>query len=881
MEEQEGNTKKRNLIAWLKEKTIQLWNTVKVWFSEKATNLWNLVMRKNLLWTLLFIVYFCFQSFFERLLTDYLVLPFLSSFEVTFFTRILFAVGVIYIIVRTCFALWNKEQISPSHLYIAFLLIFIWGYYRFYSDAFTFTYVIDNIAFVDIIALYAVLLYFTKLVVLMRIEISSIRNKKLNQGEGFVLDEPIHENPEEDILKRSPFAESIANKLLRTKLSERSFAIGIVAPWGYGKTSFVNLIKYHLGDRAIVMDYSPWVYGKGSNLTQAFFMELSKNLSCYNRSLNHQIKAYASLLGKTDSTLLQLLSSAYALFHQDESLETIKGTLEKTLQSIPKPIVVVVDDLDRLIGEEIMEVLRLMRNGASFPNLYFIAAYDKNYIVKTISEQNKVVMPDAYLEKIFQVEYTIPQFEKEVLRNVLFESCCKFMMSESDIKELDEAVYDSSGLKGFVIDELRNLRDVKRFSNALHTTYSHLAGEVVLKDLMNITLLKVKYKEVFDVLAKYQFRLFQNGHNDSIVLYDRPDTGDAAQIGLRPFIYRNQIDIKQDWNTYFGNIYTEVQKEDILFVLKRIFAKYGNDGNLKAVNTEEGFERYFYDTLLEENFSADDFDNLWNLSFEEIKKKIKSALSTKSLSLQSQLNKFQPSDEDVCMKWVRTILYVGTNSTKNIFGISDFTKILNPPSCFKNAQDTYKTFLLRALYENGPSKFVCESLMHLERDLKWPLDLFTKEETREIRLRMFKKIAELQATSFKEVDDYMDLMGGIERTMFDNGSFKERIVYLDGAKDIYKRFSEQHIIPMVTSMIIPLHGSGTKRYGISQRVITIWDSWENFEKFVRGIKTTQVNHNIDSKELDEFIRFMDEKEKEVKAGKDGVEFEFKYLNIGK
>lgn len=863
MKEREGNCRIRNLIAW---------------FSEKATNLWNLVMHKNLFWTLLFIGYFCFRSFFERLLTDCLVFPFLSSFEVTFFTRILFAVGVIYIIVRTCYALWNKEQISPSHLYIALLLVLIWAYYRFYSDAFTFTYVIDNIAFVDIVALYAVLLYFTWPAVWVITKISSIRNKKVNQGEGFVLDEPIHENPQEDILKRSPFAESIANKLLRTKLSEGSFAIGIVAPWGYGKTSFVNLIKYHLGDRAIVMDYSPWVYGKGSNLTQAFFAELSKKLSCYNRSLNHQIKAYASLLGKTDSTLLQLLSSAYALFHQDESLETIKGTLEKTLQSIPKPIVVVVDDLDRLIGEEIMEVLQLMRNGASFPNLYFIAAYDKNYMVKTISEQNKVIMPDIYLEKIFQIEYAIPKFEKKVLQDVLFESCCKFMVSKRDVEDLKVTVYDSSGSRDFVIDELRNLRDVKRFTNALHSSYPHLAGEIVLKDLMNITLLKVKYKEAFDLLGKYQSRLFKKGTFGSLVLYKRENEQNDP-TGLNGFLNRDMIDIREEWDKYFGHVYSEVQKEKILSIFDKLFSDSSID--LRGINSEDAYERYFYDMLLEEDYSADEFDNLWGLPFEEIKRRVKSALSTKSLSLQSQLKKNEPTDKDTYMKWVRAILYVGTNSTKNIFEINDFIKILNPPSCFKNEHDTYKTFLQTVLYENGPSRFVCEFLMYLEREIYWPLELFTQEETREIRLNMFKEIASLKDISFKVVDNYMDLMGTIERIKYENGSFEERMGYIDGAKDIYKRFSEQQIIPMVTSMIIPLYGSGTKRYGISSRVISIWDSWDNFKRFVHKIKTNQVIHNIDSKELDEFIRFMDEKEEEVKNGKNGVDFEFKYLNVEK
>lgn len=863
MKEREGNCRIRNLIAW---------------FCEKATNLWTLSMHKNLFWTLLFIVYFCFQSFFEKLLTDYLVLPFLSSFEVTFFTRILFAVGVIYIIARTCYALWNKEQISLSHLYIALLLVLIWAYYRFYSDAFTFTYVIDNIAFVDIVALYAVLLYFTWSAVWVITKISSIRNKKTNQGEGFVLDEPIHEDPQEDILKRSPFAESIANKLLRTKLSERSFAIGIVAPWGYGKTSFVNLIKYHLGDRAIIMDYSPWVYGKGSNLTQAFFAELSKKLSCYNRSLNHQIKAYASLLGKTDSTMLQLLSSVYALFYREDSLETAKETLEKTLKSIPKPIVIVVDDLDRLTGEEIMEVLQLMRNGASFPNLYFIAAYDKNYMVKTISEQNKMIMPDIYLEKIFQIEYAIPQFEKDVLQKVLFESCSKFMVNANDVEDLKEAVYDSYGLRGFVMDELRSLRDVKRFVNALHATYPHLKGEIVLKDLMNITLLKIKYKEAFDLLGKYRSRLFKKGIYGSLVLYKREnEQNDPA--GLNGFLNRDMIDIREEWDKYFGHVYSEVQKEKILSIFDKLFSDSFMD--LRGINSEVAYERYFYDMLLEEDYSADEFDNLWGLPFEEIKRRVKSALSTKSFSLQSQLKKFQPKDKDTYMKWVRTILYVGTNSTKNIFGINDFRKIkiLNPPSCFKNGHDTYKTFLQTVLYENGPSWFVCEFLMHLEREVEWPLELFTQEETREIRLNMFNKIASLKDTSFMVVDNYMELMRIIVITACENDLLKEERRYIDGAKNIYKSFSEQHIIPMVTSMIIPLNVFGTKRYGINQRVITIWDSWKNFEDFVNRIKKNQVNHNIDSKELDEFIRFMDECKN--RGWETGVEFEFEYLNVEK
>lgn len=393
------------------------------------------------------------------------------------------------------------------------------------------------------------------------------------------------------------------------------------------------------------------------------------------------------------------------------------------------------------------------------------------------------------------------------MQKVLFESCSKFMVNANDVEDLKEAVYDSYGLRGFVMDELRSLRDVKRFVNALHATYPHLKGEIVLKDLMNITLLKIKYKEAFDLLGKYRSRLFKKGIYGSLVLYKREnEQNDPA--GLNGFLNRDMIDIREEWDKYFGHVYSEVQKEKILSIFDKLFSDSFMD--LRGINSEVAYERYFYDMLLEEDYSADEFDNLWGLPFEEIKRRVKSALSTKSFSLQSQLKKFQPKDKDTYMKWVRTILYVGTNSTKNIFGINDFRKIkiLNPPSCFKNGHDTYKTFLQTVLYENGPSWFVCEFLMHLEREVEWPFELFTQEETREIRLNMFNKIASLKDTSFMVVDNYMELMRIIVITACENDLLKEERRYIDGAKNIYKSFSEQHIIPMVTSMIIPLNVLG-------------------------------------------------------------------------
>ena len=60
----------------------------------------------------------------------------------------------------------------------------------------------------------------------------------------------MHDHPingkEEDQLGVSRFAENLAQKLLDSKTRISSTAIGIVAPWGYGKSSILNLMKKEL-----------------------------------------------------------------------------------------------------------------------------------------------------------------------------------------------------------------------------------------------------------------------------------------------------------------------------------------------------------------------------------------------------------------------------------------------------------------------------------------------------------------------------------------------------------------------------------------------------------------------------------------------------------
>ncbi len=100
-------------------------------------------------------------------------------------------------------------------------------------------------------------------------------------------DHPIR-SPEEDTLGESRFAERLAEKILELETRTGSTTVGIVAPWGYGKTSILNLMEKVLNKRKnnnlLVFDFNPWIYSKRSNLTSEYIQTLENKLDLKNEN---------------------------------------------------------------------------------------------------------------------------------------------------------------------------------------------------------------------------------------------------------------------------------------------------------------------------------------------------------------------------------------------------------------------------------------------------------------------------------------------------------------------------------------------------------------------------------------------------------------------
>src|SRR5664279_1020076 len=90
-------------------------------------------------------------------------------------------------------------------------------------------------------------------------------------------DNPIRK-PEQDTLGRAKAAKAFGSQLKNLDASE-GLVIGVLGPWGSGKTSFVNMVRSDLAsDGYLILDFNPWMFSGANQLVEAFFIELSAQL---------------------------------------------------------------------------------------------------------------------------------------------------------------------------------------------------------------------------------------------------------------------------------------------------------------------------------------------------------------------------------------------------------------------------------------------------------------------------------------------------------------------------------------------------------------------------------------------------------------------------
>ena len=312
------------------------------------------------------------------------------------------------------------------------------------------------------------------------------------------VDNPIHE-PKHDLLGRSATAESFARYVLALDASQ-GLVVGVFGPWGSGKTSFLNFTRAEFETEEIpVLEFNPWLFSGTEQLINRFFAELSEELKVPGRNLKEVGTAFAdygdALRGRK-GTALRLAGTYLRRWHG--TVANQRERLSTVLKKRDKPIVVVLDDVDRLSTSEIRDIFKLVRLTGSFPNVIYIVACDRLRVEQAL-EQAIASHGRDYLEKIIQLPFDLPESPIEVLRSQLTVAIEHALSDVAGAEEIDEQVW-TDVFPDIVVPLIRNMRDVRRYAASIRESISGLEGQVALVDVLALEAIRVFLPDVFKCL---------------------------------------------------------------------------------------------------------------------------------------------------------------------------------------------------------------------------------------------------------------------------------------------------------------------------------------------------------------------------------------------
>ena len=597
----------------------------------------------------LVILYIFYRPSFESKLV-----ALLQSFEPSWGSFIVWC-GIIVIALTYTYALCRRRYvISEGVLSWTVVLLVGWAYYRFIDTHYIAIPIpIAGVCYVDLLP---ILGSCVALVVgwshwkHAKTKQEGVHNSRL----GYEVECPCT-SEDEDLLGRRKEAQDLAEKIFQTDTSNAAFTIGLTAPWGAGKTSFMLAMKDYLekrhSDETILLDFNPWMYRKAPNLTQVFFEELSRALAPYNSALASGFTRYVDhILDKDDSAWLRLgvrlLPQGFKAKSTSEQYEFLK----KEIGKLGRKIVIFIDDVDRLDSEELIELFSLIRNSSlSFPYMSYILTYDKEYVASQLQKKFNE-HSYRYIEKILQEEYPLAKITPEQLEEAL-----RLELKRIGYGDLWRDIKNS----GFQLSyHLPTLRVIKRICNTLSSRRKELDSNVALFDWFIMELIRIQYPDLFNFLK-----------------------GNYEQT-LNCYIDRWSIKLKlEEFNTYLQGHKVNIQHRDTraaFILMNLLWGQYREAAPCQA-NHRLYIERYFNGILRATEIDESEFRKHMSLPFDKsyIEEKLrKGQLKDFASKLKQDYRNINSTEK--AEKYLRTALYIGSiKYSKVLFEETDIDQLIH------------------------------------------------------------------------------------------------------------------------------------------------------------------------------------------------------------
>jgi predicted KAP-like P-loop ATPase len=385
----------------------------------------------------------------------------------------------------------------------------------------------------------------------------------------FSADLPL-ERVADDLLNRKRFSEELA-RAVGGWVGKESLVVALYGEWGSGKSTIKNFVIEALKTRSpepIVGSYLPWQWSGQDMLLKGFLSELAlilekPEIAKQNDKIIKRFKVLAAAMqlgtGVADATR-PLIAAVWLLFatylgaiaialgiplqwvagislvfvilsavaaamtgffknvaefleakqeYEKKSLEELRAAVAKEMEELKQPVIVFIDDLDRLTDTEIMLLFQLIKANVHFPNLIYCILCQKNIVVKALA---RVTSDDGdkYLRKIVQVAFDVPMASDAKLQKMLTEGLNRVLtLSQVTMTDTDNERWNVV-FPDLLWPFFRNVRDVKRFLGAFEFYFGLHVYEKTLEvnavDLVAIEVLRMFDHGAFQSVGASFFR---------------------------------------------------------------------------------------------------------------------------------------------------------------------------------------------------------------------------------------------------------------------------------------------------------------------------------------------------------------------------------------
>ena len=378
------------------------------------------------------------------------------------------------------------------------------------------------------------------LAVIAEIVFYCIREKTNTDGnkEGIKYSKFLFDKPtDKDDLKRGEFATTLVEKIKSTfpdlPLEERkkntntSFTVLLSERYGQGKSSFFKQIKDICEKREIdVIEFRPWLSNNPDHLILNYFDLLREELGNYNKELGKLLQSYSVLASEhITGQIAKVVSSLL----KEGSIEKQHERISTILLEEGKLRIVLIDDVDRLQAEELLALIKLVRNTADFPYIAYIVAADKAAMNDTLKSVG-IAEPEEYLKKFFNFELLFPADDNNIIEsliNNIGNILRGFGFGEDDIKVLSADINKNSE---YYAPVFTNMRDVYRFCNILsfeldvlknQNEGAVLLNDIYIADFVKVCVIQYISPDLYKIFRDYWYALLKiTGDDNGLAIRD-------------------------------------------------------------------------------------------------------------------------------------------------------------------------------------------------------------------------------------------------------------------------------------------------------------------------------------------------------------------------